>query len=262
MRGPTAMNFLESAVSVPTESIAENGALTPAPPGSCLPAPTLPTMRTSLYEAWQMEEKPSGIFLAYGHSDVLRLSQKLACRILLKAGSLMVLDGANVFDPYLVAELARKAGQEPEEFLRHIRVSRSFTCHQMLSLIRQVEKAARQWESSLILLLGPLTAFYDESVPNYEVWTIFRSFEKELDRLSQAGFRLLLACQQPLAATQRMFVQRLKHSAVGIASCWPAEVAAGRVGDWLLLRVEKPAGINRWWLVRQGEIFRTRTYLR
>ena len=149
----------------------------------------------TLYEAWQMEKSLSGIFLLYGHSYVLRLSQKLACRILLQAESLMVLDGANVFDPYLVAELSRKAGREPKELLRRIRVSRSFTCHQMLSLIRQVEKAAKQWNNPLLVLLGPLTAFYDESVPSYEAWTLFRSFQKELDRLTQAGFRLLLACQ-------------------------------------------------------------------
>jgi hypothetical protein len=249
-------------VPMPSGHPAEDSSLTMAATGTGLQTLAPVVKPATLYEAWRMEEKPSGIFLAYGHSYVLRLSQKLACRILLEARTLMVLDGANVFDPYLVAELARKAGREPEEFLRHIRVSRSFTCHQMLSLIRQVEKAAREWRSSLILLLGPLTAFYDESVPNYEVWTIFRSFEKELDRLSQAGFRLLLACQQPSAATQRVFVQRLKNSAVGIASCWPAELAAGRPQDWLLVRVEKPLGINRCWPVRQGEIFRTRTYLR
>ncbi|HVN77512.1 MAG TPA: hypothetical protein VMW38_00810 [Terriglobia bacterium] len=238
----------------------ENELATTVPRDRLLPlAPSVTPV--TLYEAWQMGERLSGIFLLYGHPHVLRLSQKLACRILLQPEPMMVLDGANTFDPYLVSELARKVGQTPEEFLRRIRVSRSFTCHQMLSLIRQVEKAARQWNSCLILLLGPLTTFYDESVPNHEAWAIFRAFVSELNRLSQAGFRLLLACQQPAAATGRVFVKKLKLCALGVASCWPTEVADQGVKDWLLVQVEKPAGTDRHWLVRQGEIFRPRSYL-
>jgi hypothetical protein len=248
-------------VPISTEHTAEESGLTITVSRDKLQPLAPPVKPTTLYEAWQMGEGLSGIFLLYGHPHVLRLSQKLACRILLQAGPMMVLDGANTFDPYLVAELSRKAGRAPEEFLRRIRVSRSFTCHQMLSLIRQVEKAARQWNSSLILLLGPLTAFYDESVPNYEVWAIFRSFVNELDRLSQAGFRLLLACQQPATASGRPFVRKLKSCALGVASCWPTEVADRGVKDWLLVQVEKPAGADRRWLVRQGEIFRPRSYL-
>ena len=248
-------------VAIPATHIFERSSAAITIPEDSLHPRVLPVKPATLYEAWQMGEGPSGIFLLYGHPHVLRLSQKLACRILLQAEPMMVLDGANTFDPYLVAELARKGGREPEEFLRRIQISRSFTCHQMLSLIRQVEKAARQWNSLLILLLGPLTAFYDESVPNYEAWTIFRAFVNELNRLSQAGFRLLLACQQPAAATGRAFVKKLKSCALGVASCWPTEVADRGVRDWLLVQVEKPVGTDRRWLVRQGEIFRPRSYL-
>jgi len=248
-------------VPIATEHTAEESELAITIPGGRL-QPLAPWVKSAtLYEAWQIGERLSGIFLLYGHPHVLRLSQKLACRILLQPEPMMVLDGANTFDPYLVSELARKAGQTPEEFLRRIRVSRSFTCHQMLSLIHQVEKAARQWNSWLILLLGPLTTFYDESVPNYEAWTIFRAFVNELKRLSQAGFRLLLACQQPAATTDRVFVKKLKLCALGVASCWPTEVADQGVKDWLLIQVEKPAGTDRHWLIRQGEIFRPRSYL-
>jgi hypothetical protein len=188
-----------------------------------------PIRPAGLYETWHMEETLAGVYLLYGHPQVLTLAQKLACRCLLQAEHLIVLDGANVFDPYLVSRLAAKMGRVPTDFLRSIRVSRSFTCHQMLSLVRQIESADKLWKSPFILLLGPLTTFYDESVPHYEAWKLFRAFQRELNRLSAAGFRLLLSCQQPSAATKRDFVQQLKASAQGIASCWEmrlAEVAA------------------------------------
>lgn len=183
-----------------------------------------PIRPIGLYETWHMEETLAGVYLLYGHPQVLTLAQKLACRCLLQAEHLIVLDGANVFDPYLVSRLATKMGRAPTDFLRSIRVSRSFTCHQMLSLVRQIESAGRLWKSPFILLLGPLTTFYDESVPHYEAWKLFRAFQRELNYLTAAGFRLLLSCQQPSAATKRGFVQQLKASARGIASCWEVEL--------------------------------------
>ena len=175
-----------------------------------------------------MEKTLAGVYLLYGHPQVLTLAQKLACRCLLQAEHLIVLDGANVFDPYLVSRLATKVGRVPTNFLRGIRISRSFTCHQMLSLVRQIKSAGKLWESPFILLLGPLTTFYDESVPHYEAWKLFRAFQRELNSLTAAGFRLLLSCQQPSAATKRDFVQQLKASARGIASCWEVELNASR----------------------------------
>ena len=201
---------------------AQPAMLDPKIPGSALQ----PIRPVGLYETWHMEETLAGVYLLYGHPQVLTLAQKLACRCLLQAEHLIVLDGANVFDPYLVSRLASKMGRAPTDFLRSIRISRSFTCHQMLSLVRQVESASKLWRSPFILLLGPLTTFYDESVPHYEAWKLFRAFQRELNGLTAAGFRLLLACQQPRAATKRDFVQQLKASARGIASCGEVELTA------------------------------------
>jgi hypothetical protein len=235
--------------------------------------------RDSFYQVWQMEPHSSGTLLFYGHPHILAVSQRLACKYLLQSENLIVLDGANVFDPYLIAELARKAGRAPEDFLRRIRISRSFTCHQMLSLIRKAQSAVRQWRSQLILLLGPLTTFYDESVPNYEAQAIFRSFQQELNRLEEMGFRLLLACQQPNAPTQRAFIRQLKASALGVVSCWEVELVAGQPkkrfvsgsgrrlpssrgqNNTLLIKIEKPAQSNRRWLIQGRDRLNPRSYL-
>jgi hypothetical protein len=235
--------------------------------------------RDSFYQVWQMQPHSSGTLLFYGHPHILALSQRLAGKYLLQSENLIVLDGANVFDPYLIAELARKAGRAPEDFLRRIRISRSFTCHQMLSLIRKAQSAVRQWRSQLVLLLGPLTTFYDESVPNYEAQAIFRSFQQELNRLGEIGLQLLLACQQPNGPTQRAFVRQLKVSALGVVSCWEVELVASQPkkllasgsgkrlsssrgqNNTLLIKIEKPAQSNRWWLIQGGDRLNPRSHL-
>ena len=47
----------------------------------------------------------------------------------------IVLDGANGFDPYRVSSFARKALIPPERLLKRIRIARAFTCYQMATLV-------------------------------------------------------------------------------------------------------------------------------
>jgi hypothetical protein len=77
----------------------------------------------------------------------------------------------------------------------------------MLSLVRQIKSAGKLWESPFILLLGPLTTYYDESVSHYEAWKLFRAFQRELNSLTAAGFRLLLSCQKPFRDKQTLFIK-------------------------------------------------------
>src|SRR5207245_1167633 len=49
---------------------------------------------------------------------------------------LLIVDGANAFDPFLVTGLARKSRLPPGAVLDEIRISRLFTCHQLQALLR------------------------------------------------------------------------------------------------------------------------------
>ena len=84
----------------------------------------------------------------------------------------VVLDGANRFDPYAVSSFAKKASIPPEGLLKRIRIARAFTCYQMatlveerlVSLIRQKGEIA-QLQKPWVILLGLVTPFLDEDVP-------------------------------------------------------------------------------------------------
>ena len=115
-----------------------------------------------------------------------------------KGIDVIVLDGANRFNPYVASSLARKALIPPERLLKKIRIARAFTCYQMANLIgeklvsllhtktvRAIHActpncgvSARRHESPLqqkpwVILLGPITTFLDEDVPEREVRPLF-----------------------------------------------------------------------------------------
>ncbi|MBM4276203.1 MAG: hypothetical protein FJ134_17385, partial [Deltaproteobacteria bacterium] len=62
-------------------------------------------------------------------------------------GRVLVVDAANRFDPYGL-----------------VREARAFTSHQLVRLIKE-ELAKELKPGCLVLVLGPVTLFYDEQVP-------------------------------------------------------------------------------------------------
>jgi hypothetical protein len=152
--------------------------------------------------------------LFYGASQILRLAQRVMYRRLNTSGQdLWILDGANAFDPFLISRQAQEMKALPEEYLRRVRISRSFTAHQMLSLLRHATKDEAESRNRDYLLLGPLTSFYDENVPLYEARALFQVFRQELDRLPGGKGILWLVCQQPALTHRRRFVGQLTEMA-------------------------------------------------
>ncbi len=158
--------------------------------------------------------------LFYGASQILRLAQQVMYRRLNTSGQeLWVLDGANAFDPFLISRRAQEVNALPEDYLRRVRISRSFTAHQMLSLLRHLTRGETEPGNRDYLLLGPLTSFYDENVPLYEARSLFQVFRQELDHLSGGKGILLLVCQQPALTHQRRFVGQLAEMADQVFYC-------------------------------------------
>src|SRR4030042_5615148 len=86
-----------------------------------------------------------------------------------KGMDVIVLDGANRFNPYMASSFARKVLISPEKILKRIRIARAFTCYQMATLIGEKlslflgrERFDGQTRKPWVILLGPLTTFLDE----------------------------------------------------------------------------------------------------
>jgi hypothetical protein len=123
----------------------------------------------------------------------------------------IVLDGANRFDPYTVSSYARRALIPPEEVLKRIRIARAFTCYQMATLMGEKlvsflgvrtpgaippGPAGDGHESPLqrprVILLGPLTTFLDEDVPEREVRPLFERALRKVEEMAAAGVPFFL----------------------------------------------------------------------
>lgn len=147
----------------------------------------------------------------------------------------LVADGANAFDPYVVSKFARREGLPPDELLKKILVARAFTCHQLSTLIRErLDPMVPPGGSSLIVLLGPCTMFFDEDVPGEEAALLFRKTLAKVQEMSQRGAFFLMSQSFLRFNRQRGFLLR---ELVGFAD---AVLKLKASPDALQVVVEKP----------------------
>jgi len=103
----------------------------------------------------------------------------------------IVLDGANRFDPYMVSSFAKKASIPPESLLKRIRIARAFTCYQMATMIGErlpsllsQKEAISQTHKPWVILLGPITTFLDEDVPERETKPLFERMLRKMEEMA------------------------------------------------------------------------------
>jgi len=119
-----------------------------------------------------------------------------------------VVDAANRFDPYRLVREAVRGNLAPREALTRVRVARAFTSHQLLRLLKETFPA-RLAAGSLVLVLGPVSLFYDEQVPWGERRRLFQDLMRLLARIKAQSALLLLQPLLPRAAANRYFGRRL-----------------------------------------------------
>jgi hypothetical protein len=121
-----------------------------------------------------------------------------------RATPVLVVDAANRFDPYGLVREARGRGLAPREALAKVRVARAFTCHQLVRLAAEILPPALE-PGCLVLILGPVSLFYDEQVPLAERRRLFRELTQLLARIKSQAALLLLQPLMPKEAANRHF---------------------------------------------------------
>lgn len=116
--------------------------------------------------------------------EMLQLSAHLCLQ-----GPLRIFDGGNRTNVYWVARAIRRQSPDVNACLAHIRLSRAFTCYQMLNLLKNACV-----EQQPILVLDLLATFYDENISLAEAQNLLQLVLQEFER-----FR----CQSPLVVSAR-----------------------------------------------------------
>lgn len=117
---------------------------------------------------------------------------------------LLIVDGANAFDPFLISDLARRSGTSPQLLLDQIRISRVFTCHQLEALLRgRLADAVRRFGAGAVYFSGLLDPLLDEDVPAGEASRIFGLIPPVLRTLAGAHVLTVCACPPPVTMPGR-----------------------------------------------------------
>jgi hypothetical protein len=116
----------------------------------------------------------------------------------------LVVDAANRFDPYGLVREARARGLEHRAVLAQVRVTRAFTSHQLVRLLQEILPPALT-PGCLVLLLGPVSLFYDEQVPLAERRRLFRDLMQFLGLIKSEAALLLLQPSLPKEAANQHF---------------------------------------------------------
>jgi hypothetical protein len=164
-----------------------------------------------------------GSILFFGEA-MARLSAYLMGRLSLQGKSITLVDATQSFDPYLVARVGRLSGTSPRTLLERIRLSRAFTCHQLVTLL--CETLPGQKMEGPLFVLGPGILFYDEQVPIRERQALFRQVVRSLVVIKERGQGCYLF-QSPIARQlkNRHFGRELSRSVQ-----WVIRVGLGEDG--------------------------------
>ncbi|MCE8422485.1 MAG: hypothetical protein J5U17_06800 [Candidatus Methanoperedens sp.] len=103
----------------------------------------------------------------------------------------VLIDGANSFNPYAVSKAVKSMGHNPGSVLSHIHVARAFTEYQMDAIMGTMEEAVTCWNAALVAVLymsylfstddgkrlfGPLLADLRHISRSYGLVTVVTSF--------------------------------------------------------------------------------------
>jgi hypothetical protein len=105
------------------------------------------------------------------------------------------IDGANVFDAYLISEHSIKHQVGPEEILKRIHISRAFTYHQLSPLIREkLPHAIGEFKARLVVVSDITKLYCDPDIQDkHEALGVFRENVRTLAIMAKRKSVLIVA---------------------------------------------------------------------
>lgn len=159
-----------------------------------------------------------------------------------RASRLIAVDAGNAFDPYIISDVARAAGEAPEQWLARVRIARAFTLHQLDVLVAE-RLPVLCGDGNPVLLLSLLDLFGDEAVPTVEARRILRRILWTLQDLVKRRCPVLVACPDPgrPASWEASLLPPLRRLA-----SWVLHVQAAGDGSYLVTRERPTPATWRW----------------
>jgi hypothetical protein len=175
------------------------------------------------------------VFL-WGDARVHQVALRTAARTLAQGLQVALVDAGMTFQVTPLVAMAKACRIAPEVFLRRVHLVRAFTCWQLTTLLcDRLHPLLATHSIGLVVLLEPLSAFFDEDVTAKEARLLFQRVLQILADHPQAGPQLLIAQTVPAAQTPRRVLARdlLRVMDMGLrlmpgADQWSVEVVKPR----------------------------------
>jgi hypothetical protein len=171
----------------------------------------------------------------WGPAAVHGVALRSAARAVAAGRAVALIDGAMAFHIRPLVAMAKACRIAPEGFLRRVHLVRAFTCWQFTTLLcERLEPLLATQPIGLVLLLDPLTHFYDQDVTFKEATCLFQRVLQTLSALPPHWPPVLLTQIIPAVCTRRAFARDLLRVVeVGVrvtpgAARWSVVVAKPR----------------------------------
>jgi hypothetical protein len=171
----------------------------------------------------------------WGPAAVHGVALRSAARAVATGRAVAFIDGAMAFQVLPLVAMAKACRIAPAVFLRRVHLVRAFTCWQFTTLLcERLEPLLATQPIGLILLLDPLTHFYDQDVTFKEATCLFQRVLQRLRPLPPHWPPVLVTQVVPAVRTRRAFARDLLRVVeVGVrvtpgAARWSVEVVKPR----------------------------------
>jgi hypothetical protein len=118
-------------------------------------------------------------------------------------GPLTIFDGGNRYRPYLVAKLLRRKTVEIGMVAKRLFSRRAFTCYELHSLLTSAQGLPHP-----LVILDLLNTFYDDHVPDREVYRLLNSCLGEIERLAISA-PVVVTLAPPLVAERAFLLEQV-----------------------------------------------------
>ena len=194
-----------------------------------------------------------GLVVLTGPDACLTVGLLLVLQGAIAERPLLVIDGANACDPYLIADIARRVGLAPRALLRQIRISRVFTCYQLEALLlERLSRARARFNPYGLYLAGPLELLLDEEIERAEAVRVFRNILTALERILEWPWTVVAACPDAVVpAGRESFLPQVQRRARQILRVEVQEdgwrISARGGAAWVWQPAIGPLVARRWW---------------
>jgi hypothetical protein len=118
--------------------------------------------------------------------------------------SVVLIDGGNRFNPYLIAKIAQSYDLDAKSVMKNIFVSRAFTAYQFSFLIlEKLEHFLRRKRSKLLVISDITSLFLDEDIPTMEATLLFMKVCAKLSSITSRRELIIMANYFPRKICER-----------------------------------------------------------